>query len=88
MKIFLIVPSVAILTLVPSASAFGNALFQSAPTAQQTLPTNKDGVEIELPDFGELFGRIQQVSPLARVLIEGNGGNKGFEAVDPKCKRY
>jgi hypothetical protein len=77
-----------------SATAFNNALFQQAPTEQQTFPSKTDGVEIELPDFDELFGRAQQVSPLSRVAIEGhsygldcvNGAKKGFEAVDMSCK--
>jgi hypothetical protein len=93
MKFFL--SSVSFLFFVTSpATAFNNALFQQAPTAQQTFPSKTDGVEIELPDFDELFGRAQQVSPLSRVAIEsyGNGldcvtgAKKGFEAVDESCK--
>jgi hypothetical protein len=42
-----------------------------------------EGVEIELPDFDELFGRIKQVSPLAKVVIDGNGSGPegGFAAM-------
>jgi hypothetical protein len=71
-----------------SAEAFGNALFQEISTAQQNFASKNAGVEIELPDFDELFGRVQQVSPLARVAIEGNdlGGAKGFAAIDKSCK--
>ena len=65
----------------------------SHPSAQRpalhTFPSKTDGVEIELPDFDDLFGRIQQVSPLARVAIEGgeiSNGKRGFAAVDNTCK--
>jgi len=40
------------------------------------------GLNIELPDFGELFERIQEVSPLARQAIKGE--SKGLAAVDDK----
>jgi hypothetical protein len=95
MKFFLSSVSFLIFATSP-ATAFNNALFQQAPTAQQTFPSKTDGVEIEHPDFDELFGRAQQVSPLSRVAIEGygygldrvnvNGAKKGFEAVDKSCK--
>lgn len=52
--------------------AFSGTLFQKAPTKQRTAPSKKDGVDIELPDFDELFNRISQVSPLARRVIESN----------------
>lgn len=76
------------LALADPAYGFNNALFQSAATQQRTAPSKIEGVEIELPDFDELFGRIQQVSPLARIAINnGNTGDKkGFAAVDDTCK--
>ena len=48
-----------------------------------------EGVEIELPDFDEFFGRIQAVSPLARLVIEGGGSGEGggFAAVDDTGER-
>jgi hypothetical protein len=80
--------TVVFISLAAPAQAFSSTLFQQAPTAQQTFPSKTDGVEIELPDFDELFGRIQQVSPLARVAIEGGeiNGKRGFAAVDKTCK--
>mmetsp|Transcript_39336 Transcript_39336/g.95197 ORF Transcript_39336/g.95197 Transcript_39336/m.95197 type:complete len:322 (+) Transcript_39336:74-1039(+) len=71
----------------PSTAGFGNALFQKAPSAQQKAPTRTpDRVEIELPDFDELFNRVQQVSPLARVAIESAndvaGYTAGFDAIE------
>jgi hypothetical protein len=81
-------------TLPGTVSAFSASLFQEVPAAQQIFPSKTVGTDIELPDFEELFGRIQQVSPLARVAIEGNkqeadgcaapdraaGGTRGFAA--------
>jgi hypothetical protein len=75
------------LALVDPTYGFNNALFKEAATQQRTAPSKIEGVEIELPDFDELFGRIQQVSPLARLAINGNrDGKKGFEAIDDTCK--
>ena len=74
--------------LLVSSQAFSNTLFQQAPTQQKTFPSKTEGVEIELPDFDELFERIQLVSPLARVAVEGGeiDGKRGFEAIDKSCK--
>ena len=73
-----------------TAQGFSSALFHEAPTLQRTTPSQTDGVDIELPDFDELFDRIQQVSPLAREVISRNGvvdnGPKGFQAIDDHCK--
>lgn len=61
------------------ASGFSNALFQKAPSAQQKAPSRTpDRVEIELPDFDELFNRVQQVSPLAQVAIESANDVAGY----------
>lgn len=51
---------------------------------QRRAPSETEGVEIELPDFDEMFGRIQAVSPLAKLAIEGGGTGEGggFAAVD------
>lgn len=42
---------------------------------------NDQGAEIELPNFDLLFDRIQQASPLAKLVMEGNSGG-GFSAID------
>jgi hypothetical protein len=39
------------------------------------------GTEIELPDFDLLFDRIQQASPLAKRVMEGNS-HGGFDSID------
>jgi hypothetical protein len=62
-----------------SVDAFAPSLFQ----APKTAPSKTEGVEIELPDFDELFDRIKKVSPLARQVIEDDGtGKRGFEHVN------
>jgi hypothetical protein len=73
-----------VLCIVPVVNAFSNALFQEAPTAQQKIPSRTGGVDIELPNFDELFGRIQQVSPLSRLVIDekNEDESRGFEAID------
>jgi len=75
--------SYALLLSLPSARAFSTPLFQQAVSAQETFPTNQEK-EIELPNFDELFGRIKQVSPLARAVIEKiePDGVRGFDAID------
>lgn len=47
---------------------------------KRTVPSKTDGVEIELPNFDELFHRIKLVSPLARLVLEGGTG--GFANAD------
>ena len=55
---------------------------------QRTAPSKTEGVDIELPDFDEFFDRIQTVSPLARLAINGGGAGEGggFAAVDDSGK--
>lgn len=78
-RITLICASIA----VAGTHAFSGALFQRAPTKQRTAPSKKDGVDIELPDFDELFSRIGQVSPLARRVIEShNAISNNYKAFD------
>ena len=72
------------------ADGFSSVLFHDTPTLQRTTPSKSAGVDIELPDFDELFDRIQQVSPLARDVIARAGtaseGGLGFASVDDTCK--
>ena len=55
---------------------------------QRTAPSKTEGVDIELPDFDEFFDRIQTVSPLARLAMNGGGSGEGggFAAVDDSGK--
>jgi hypothetical protein len=72
---------------ISGAQAFSGVLFQRAPTLQRTAPSKKDGVDIQLPDFEELFNRISQVSPLARRVIESHNAisnnHKAFDGTFP-----
>jgi hypothetical protein len=72
-----------------AVSAFSSPIFQETAALQRTAPSKTEGVEIELPDFDEFFGRIQAVSPLARLVIEGGGSGEGggFAAVDDTGER-
>jgi hypothetical protein len=74
--------SVLITVVLPaSVSSFSSTLFQEKPTLQKTVPSKHDGADIELPDIDELFGRIQQVSPLAEQVIS-RSQKRGFNAME------
>ena len=78
---------VLILAAAASVDAFSSALFQETPALKTTAPSLHDGVDVELPDFDELFNRIQQVSPLARQVINGaTPVQRGFDFIDETCK--
>ena len=60
--------------------AFAPSLFQPA---QRTVPTTTGGHDIELPDFDELFGRIKQVSPLAKKVLGGHNADHDSTLQEP-----
>ena len=68
---------------------FSSTLFQEQTSHQIRTPAPQPGVEIELPDFNELFSRIQQTSPLAQVAMNGGeiNGQRGLAAVDNNSQR-
>lgn len=66
---------------VSSSSAFSTPVFQERTTHRRTAPSQTEGVSIELPNFDELFYRIQQVSPLAKQVLEG-GADGGFANIE------
>jgi hypothetical protein len=70
------------------SSAFTKSIFQETKALQKLAPSKTAGIEIELPDFDEFFNRIQVVSPLARLAINGGGTGVGggFAAVDDTGK--
>ena len=77
---------VAVASVAP-ANGFSSALFQETASRQITAPSREQGVEIELPDFDELFYRIRQTSPLAKLALDQSNGNeiagkKGLEALE------
>ena len=79
--------AVLLLSATVPVDGFSSALFQEAPALKKTAPSVHEGVDVELPDFDELFDRIQQVSPLARqVMSRPVTGQLGFEHVDDNCK--
>eukprot|EP00986_Skeletonema_menzelii_P000016 scaffold5_cov144-Skeletonema_menzelii.AAC.2 len=75
---------------VAASSAFSTPIFQETATLQRTAPSKTVGVEIELPDFDEMFRRIQAVSPLARLAVQGGGSGEGggFAAVDDTSEYF
>jgi len=76
--------SIVIIATYDESYAFNSPLFvQDAPTSLKPVPSpakTKTGIEIELPDFDELFGRIEKVSPLAHLAMQNRDG--GFFAID------
>ena len=66
------------------SSGFTTSVFQEQAQLQRTAPSKTEGVEIELPDFEEMFSRIQAISPLAKLAIQGGGTGEGggFGAID------
>ncbi|KAL7552531.1 hypothetical protein ACHAWF_016810 [Thalassiosira exigua] len=70
-------PLLGLLLIASRAEGFGSPIFQETATLQRLAPSKTEGVEIELPDFEEMFGRIQTVSPLAKLAIQGGGSGEG-----------
>lgn len=84
--ILAVVCSVASLSSPTSmVSAFSMPMFTEQKTMQRTTPSKTDGVEIEIPNFDELFGRIKEVSPLAALAFDGKEGN--FQVAD-ELRKY
>lgn len=77
-------PLVGLLLASSRVAAFTSPIFQKTAALQKTAPSKTEGVEIELPDFEEFFGRIKAVSPLAKLAFEGGGSGEGggFAKVD------
>jgi hypothetical protein len=75
-----------LLTLIGAnpSSGFSSTLFQQQLSQQVTAPTVPAGVDIELPDFKELFVRVRGTSPLARVALQGGqlNGKRGLAALE------
>jgi hypothetical protein len=64
-------------------------MFTEQKTMQRTTPSKTDGVEIEIPNFDELFGRIKEVSPLAALAIDGKEGNvQVADELYPSCLKW
>lgn len=75
--------AVYLLSTATAVRAFSSALFGFETYA----PSVHEGVDVELPDFDELFDRVQQVSPLARQVMTGGEHRQfGLAHIDDKCK--
>jgi hypothetical protein len=71
------------------ASAFSPSIYRQAPPSSPTALSSKNtntlpGLDIELPDVTDIFDKIQQVSPLARSVIEGHDSSGREVAADGK----
>jgi hypothetical protein len=76
----LVAAFLAVMAPFPQVHSFSATMFHEKASMQKTTLSKTEGVEIELPNFEELFNRIQQVSPLAKLAITGEEG--GFETAD------
>jgi hypothetical protein len=65
---------------------FSSPVFQETHHLRKQMPSKMEGVEIELPNFDELFGRIRQVSPLASKILSGDYSGKGLQEIDDTRK--
>lgn len=73
-----------------TSSGFSSTLFQEQLSQQVTAHTVPAGVDIELPDFDELFVRVRGTSPLARVALQGGelNGKRGLAALESTVGKY
>jgi hypothetical protein len=80
--------TISLICYIPKALAFSTDLFPTATRSlQQRFPTKDHKGDIELPNFDELFGRIKQVSPLARITLDNDiDSNLGLNAIDKFCE--
>lgn len=79
-----------------AVSSFSMPMFTEHAALKRTTPSKTDGVEIELPNFDELFSRIKQVSSLAKMVIDSSSTSdstassnvvgQGFSKADAECK--
>ena len=69
-----------------SVDGFSSPVFQEVHTLRKYEPSKTEGVEIELPNFDELFGRIREVSPLANNIISGQHEGKGLDEIQDTRK--
>lgn len=61
------------------------SVFPAQKNMCRYVPTiQDDNVDIELPDFDQLFQTIREVSPLASLAMNCETG--GFDVADQKCK--
>jgi hypothetical protein len=69
---------------VPSIIGYSQTVFPETPPLLQRVanPFKSQGLDIELPDIDDVFGRIRQVSPLANSVINQENNNRGFAGLE------
>lgn len=81
----------ALLLLATPSNAFNPPAYHRASVPVSKLfssgtnnPFEKEGIDLDLPDFDKMFSKIQQVSPLAQSVIDGSNCQRGLLAIDRK----
>lgn len=76
---------IPLFSLVLTTYGYTPAVVARLPVASsppETNPFKSQGLDIELPDFESLFKQIQEVSPLAKSVIQGTNHQRGLAAVE------
>lgn len=60
--------------------AYQSPIFPEDETKKHNTPSSVDNINIELPDFCQLYERIRYVSPLAALVLDNKDGN--FQSAD------
>ena len=81
-------PAIATILLAATTvvDGFSSPVFQKTHHLRKQMPSKTEGVEIELPNFDELFGRIRAVSPLADKIMSGDHSGRGLQEIDDTRK--
>lgn len=81
-------PAIATILLAAATvvDGFSSPVFQETHHLRKQMPSKTEGVEIELPNFDELFGRIRAVSPLADKIMSGDHSGRGLQEIDDTRK--
>ena len=81
-------PAIATILLAAATvvDGFSSPVFQKTHHLRKQMPSKTEGVEIELPNFDELFGRIRAVSPLADKIMSGDHSGRGLQEIDDTRK--
>ena len=83
-----------LLSLLTDVPYYGSAFSPSLPKSSnnnvainnnamnfKTNPFNREGLDIELPDFDQMFQKIAQASPLAQSVMNGHNKQRGLQAI-------
>jgi hypothetical protein len=78
---------VIFLALSSTTQGYSRGLSPLAPPLSnraRTNPFKTEGLDVNPMDFDDIFGRIKQVSPLAKSVFNYSNGNRGLKAIDDK----